>query len=365
MRTLNLYICRNLGVTFALAVGIVAFVMLLGAFAKVGELLFSAVARGGSGMLIIRYLLYRSPEVLAYTIPVGMLVATVLTFNRLSSDHEITAMYAGGVSLLQVITPVVLFSLLLSGICAVLQFHLIPDFKQKGKMLIHEEAVKTPLALLEPGRSLEIFPGYIIYVGQRDGPQVKDISICVFQNGKINQLINAFSGTIQVKKDKQIILLHLQQADIATVDPAHPDIPNRVRTKECSFELNYGEALNKQNLRRRQGSMSLPQLFARAVFLAARGLPTSCIYMEINRRAALALAPFSLLLIGIPLGLRRVRKETSMGLAACLLVGFLYYALLSVAGTLRDSPQFHPDFLIWIPNILCQSLGVWGLWRQR
>jgi lipopolysaccharide export system permease protein len=73
----------------------------------------------------------------------------------------------------------------------------------------------------------------------------------------------------------------------------------------------------------------------------------------------LALAAFSFALIGVPLGIRVSRRETSanLGLALALVLG--YYFLSVMVKWLDRHPEYRPDLLLWVPNLLFLALGVW------
>jgi lipopolysaccharide export system permease protein len=74
-----------------------------------------------------------------------------------------------------------------------------------------------------------------------------------------------------------------------------------------------------------------------------------------------ALAVFSFTLVGVPLGIRVSRKETSANLAVAVLLALAYYLFVVVIGWLN--PWLRPDLLLWVPNIVLLSLGAWLLGR--
>ncbi|MBA2565327.1 MAG: LptF/LptG family permease, partial [Gemmatimonadetes bacterium] len=55
--------------------------------------------------IIAHFFVLTLPFILAVTFPMGVLVATLAAFGRLSADNEITAMKASGVSLYDMLTP--------------------------------------------------------------------------------------------------------------------------------------------------------------------------------------------------------------------------------------------------------------------
>jgi lipopolysaccharide export LptBFGC system permease protein LptF len=46
-----------------------------------------------------------------------------------------------------------------------------------------------------------------------------------------------------------------------------------------------------------------------------------------------------------------------------LLLTMVYYSLLIAATWLKDKPDFHAEYLLWLPNITFQALGGWMWWR--
>ena len=106
MWTLNRYVTRDFLVVFCMAIGILTFAML---GARLGEVL-DMLSRGIPVENFFKFILYTLPQVLIYTIPWSVLVGIMVVFGRLSADSEITAMRACGVSLLQIVSPLLLFA---------------------------------------------------------------------------------------------------------------------------------------------------------------------------------------------------------------------------------------------------------------
>ena len=110
MRILHRYILTNFLVTFAMSMAVLTFVMMVG-------LVFESlkyIARGMDAMLVARFLWQNLPGTLSYSVPVSLLVSSLLVFSRLSSDSEISAMRSCGVPLAAIMRTPVLFAALMS-----------------------------------------------------------------------------------------------------------------------------------------------------------------------------------------------------------------------------------------------------------
>ena len=365
MKTLNLYLCKTVLISLAVAIGISTFVLLIGQFYKVFELL----TRGVPFRTLLLYITYRTPQALGFTIPLGVFIATILVFNRMSVENEISALRAAGISLQQIIAPLVIFSLVLSGICYFLQFNIAPEFKYKAKIMVREEGVQNPLLLVDAGRFVEIFDGYIIYVGRKEGDTIWDIHLYVLDDSKsVQQKIYAQRGQLDVKKEFGRLDLILYGTMIETSDPNHPgDVTKnrRIKGETLLFPLDYAGHLGKRRLTRVVSEMTLAQLFARIQIYSERGANTAQFYIEIHQRAAMALSVFSFMLIGIPLGIRLPRGESHWGLIASFLIPFIFYTAIVFVESIQNKPEYRAEFLMWLPNIVCQIIGLSLLWVKR
>lgn len=365
MRKINLYLSKSLMTNLLVAVSIATFVLLIGQFSKVSDWL----SRGIPFRYIILFVLYRIPQALSFTLPFGLFISTILMFNKMSTDNEITALRSSGISLKEIIAPLILLSVLLSTLCYFLQFHWAPEFSFRSKWLVRSGIVRSPLQLLEAGRFVELFNGYIIYVGEKDERNVTDVHLYILDNdGKVQQKIDARRGELTVDESVKHLRLTLYKATIETIDiddPGDLSKNQRIKGDTITFPLDYGGNINKRPLVRRTGEMAISQLFAHIQIQGERGIDTTPLYVELHLRAAMALSPFSFLLIGIPLGIRLPRKESNVALMATFLVPLMYYVLVSFFETLRHNPEYKPEFLMWTPNIICQIVGISALWLKR
>jgi lipopolysaccharide export LptBFGC system permease protein LptF len=366
MKTLNWYVTKSFIVTFAMSMGVLTFCMLGARFFKE---FFEKVSNGlpisEAGILIV----YLLPGILTWTIPWTTLVAVMLVFGRLSADSEITAMRACGVSILQIISPILLLVLALTGICFYLQMGVGPDYLGRARTMGQEVIVSHPLAFLTPGRESE-FEGIRIYIDDRVGKdEIKGIQIYrLDKDGKnIMQDITASRGRVGVNQAKQEMIITLFNCTIISYDGngGNKKQTRQTRTfsKEFMFSLNYGKEFNSMDVTKRIKYMRVEEIFGTIRMYNKSQQDTTAMEVELNQRIAFALSPIAFLLLGLPMAIRTSRRETSIGLFLSLVLAAGYFLAIIICDSLTGYPKIFPQYLLWLPNILYQACGIYLLVR--
>jgi lipopolysaccharide export system permease protein len=129
MKILNLYVARGFLATFFMALGILTFGMMGARLVKI----FEFVTQGVPLNEVLIFIVSSLPIVLSFTIPWAVLVSIMLVFGRLSADTEITAMRACGISIMQIVSPVMIIALILTCICFYVQTVVGPHYLGKAR----------------------------------------------------------------------------------------------------------------------------------------------------------------------------------------------------------------------------------------
>jgi len=374
MRTLNRYIFRDYLVIFLAALGLITFVMTVGALIKAVDLM----ARGVSPVLIVKFFFLNIPYILSFSMPISTLFAALILFGRLSMDSEISAMKSCGISLWRLTSPLILFSILLSAICVYINCEVSPAAKYANRELLRTAGVEEPINLLEEGRFIRDFPGLMIYVGRKNGAVVKDIvAYELDKNGGVLRSVRAKSGEFTADNTKRLLMIKLRDVRIETPDAKDPrDVSKTTYVNAAEYvpqPIEIDKLFKSKRTVKKRGQMQIGELIDR-IRNVERDFPMlsnedrliekTRLIVEANQRISIAIGCFSFMLIGIPLGVKSHRKETSVGMILSLVIVFAYYLFIVVAKSLADYPALHPNLILWIPLIIAQISGLWLIKRS-
>ena len=163
MRLLGRYIFREILTSSLLGTALATFVIFLQKVDKLFEVLLGA--GNPSPKTILTLLAYSLPPVLPQTIPFGVLVGILIGLGRMSSDGEIVAMRAAGVSSRKVILPVLLFAGMGAVLAASASLRMSPYCLREATFITYELARRQVTSEIKPRSFVEDFPNMILYVG--------------------------------------------------------------------------------------------------------------------------------------------------------------------------------------------------------
>ncbi|MBQ4106325.1 MAG: LptF/LptG family permease [Lentisphaeria bacterium] len=357
MRTLNWYVTRGFLLSFCMAIVVLTFVMTGANLVQAMDFL----SRGVPFSLFLEFTLSLMPRVLTFTIPWAVLVGVMLVFGRLSADSEITAMRACGVSLLQIMSPILIITFALTCLCLYLQVEVGPPLLGHSRELATETMLDTPEALFEPGRPLMYDNAAISIMDKTEDGTL--IGVQIYQMDKRGAMaldISAATAKLRVDHEQRRLMIRLY--DCLLVDKkSKPELRNA--HAEMEFGFDYGKELNRIRLGVRPKYMRLKDLMAYIKLERMMNHSTIKEEIELNQRIAFALAPMAFLLLGMPLAIRASRKETSVGLFLSVLLAGGFCQTIIICKSLENIPQIYPQYLLWLPNILFQVGGAIMIYR--
>jgi lipopolysaccharide export system permease protein len=373
-----------------MTVAVFTFVLLLGNVLR--EILSLLVNRQATLGVVAQAVGLLIPYVWAFALPMGMLTATLLIFGRFSADSELTAARASGISLLSLVSPILLLSLLLCAICAMVNMEVAPRCRVAyGRLfdrLAERMSAEVTRAQLPSGRFIRDIPGLIVYIGKSRRGDLEDVMVFKADDGTNGEVtVHAPHGRVDYDSTNHQYILHLYDARLVTTTGGR-SIPGAVMDWTLPHEINASKSANQApkiddmtfsqlwdelhelenassksiaytNLTREELAAHKKQLAKPRKDLA------SVVRFQIHRQVAFSFACFGFTLIGIPLGIRVHRRETNIGIGMALILVAAYYSFVLLAQAFDSRPEFAPHLIVWLPNFLFQAVGAVLLWRAN
>ena len=374
---LHRHILKEILFTTSLAMGLFVFVLLIGnALRDVAELV---VAGKLDFWVFIKVLALFIPYVASFALPLGMLTGTLIALGRLSSQREITAMKSAGLSLYQISAPVFLVAFAGMAAAVLINLHYAPQSRVERKALLAEALADNPVRFIEERRFIYEFPGYVIYIGGREGSVMKDFWIWELDDqSRAKLFLRAAEGILGYDEVNKDLILTLKDGTAEQRYSKNPEafsdnMPDSLFFGELPIALPldqlFADDYQKRKLRNKE--MTFAQLVdlrkGELVKEAITGEPMSearlSLQVHIQKNFALAFSVFSLAVFGVPLAIQVGRKETYANLGIALVIAMTYYFLIIIVSWLEDIPSLRPDLLIWLPNLIFQGVGFWMIYR--
>jgi len=359
MRILRNYLLKEFFGPLVLSLVVLVFVMLLGNLIKITNLI---VNKGVDPLQVMKLFGFLIPYLLTYTLPIACLAAVLLSLGRLSSDNEIVAIRASGISLLHLSVPLIIVGLISSLILVVLNDKVIPYAHFASRKTLIEIGIKNPTAVLEPGVFIDSFERYVIFIYRIDEKENKLYNIRIYEpqeGNKPTRTIIAKRGEFIPDLEKKIVRFKLIDGTSDEPDPKNPTNFYKVTFKNYFMTLNLAQnGADKKEIEKKPKDMTLKELRAKIAKLESLKVDTTPLITEIHKKFSLAFSCFIFMLLGIPLAIITRRKEKSINFALAFLIVGSYYLLLLGAEALSLERVIAPYIAIWIPNILLGLIGI-------
>ena len=318
-----------------------------------------------SGLLLgiaLQVLVLKLPEFIVFAFPMSMLLATLMTYSRLSSDSELIALRSVGVNIYRLILPAIYFSLVVVAITFFCNNFVAPAANYQADVTLDRALEKDASALFKERNIL--YPEYIreklpdgnkvttlsrlFYAEEFDGDRMKNITILDRTQKNANQIITARSGKWNIAENiwdfyngniyilgedgsyQNIIRFQHQQL-------ALPRAPLDLTTKGHDYnEMNLFQALD----------------YLKIVKLGGKERKIRKLQVRIQEKISLPFVCLVFALIGTAIGIKPQDASKGKSFSICIGLIFAYYLLSIVSGSLGIRGTISPFLAAWFPNIL-------------
>lgn len=257
MNTLNKYLFKQSLIPFLLSVAVITTVLFL-------QFLIRAVDRflgkGLDALTIFEYLYLNLAWIIALSVPMSLLISSVMTFGRMAQQNEITALKSAGVNLYNIIKPAILFGSLVGiGLCLFNNF-ILPEMNYNARLLARDIYKKKPELSIEPGYFVDMIPQYTMIVKEMDGKDFKDVKI--FSKNQKSEQTTIYANQGSLSSDGNMITIDLMDGEIHEIDLSDYDYYRKIKFKTHQIMISMDELMLNRTTEsnRTDREMRIPQM---------------------------------------------------------------------------------------------------------
>lgn len=343
-----------------LLIGLLTFtvILLMDKILKLIELIVSGVSISH----ILMLLFFISPSFLVFTIPMAFLLGTLLSFGRLSSDSEIIAFKASGLSLYQLFFPISLLSIGAYLLTTFLVFYGLPWGNQGFISTLYLIAQSKANIEIKERVFNDMFNGLVVYVDKVpiQGRKMEGILIYDERDKERVHTIFAKEGFIVNIPETQEVILRLLSGDIHRFE-TQTKVYQKMKFDTYDLRLELGRTFASWGARLKDQEMSIDEIREKIKKMKTFGLDTVSLEVELHKRYAIPFTCIVFGLIGVPLGIQPRRSGRSYGFILSIFIILMYYISLTTSEILAMKKTLPPFLAGWTPNFLFFVFGVYLL----
>jgi LPS export ABC transporter permease LptG len=366
------------------------------------------IKRSLPGATVARLLFLSLPHIIVLTVPMSLLFGILIAVGRLSSDSEIIAMRALGISTRTIYRPVFLFSFLMFLVNLYLMNFVLPRGNAEFAALRSEIFTSQIEKELKPRVFYDEYENLTIYVNDvdpktlqwkgvfvadsrtadetRTGTSAGPVTIAqqiqaahaaeaaqqqsILPQRSSNKIIVADSGNLSILKPSNQVWLNLKTAETHLWDPKKPDhydlnsngiqrmrLPDKYGDSNAGYQRSLREMSFRELMEQARWAQYSHDPDARETYWAAK--------VEMNKMFAIPFACIVFGILGLPLGITNRRGGKSSGFSLSIAIILIYYVMINNGEHLADTGKIGPAVAMWAPNLVLLAIGIYLLIRAN
>ena len=317
-------------------------------------------------------LLLKVPEFTAYALPISVMLSTLLTYGRLSSDSELIAFRGCGVSLYRLIIPAVVMSLLVTGVTFLVSELVVPaaNYRATGilvEYLQEEHPYWQNKDIFYPDYEQVVLPNgekekqlkHLFFAEKFDGQNLKNLTVLEWLENRLNRIVVSDSATWNGQEEtwdffNGTLYKLAPDASYKEADPfEHRQLPLSKAAFEFAlqgrdpYEMNIIQASQYMRILKMMGDDKKLRTFQ----------------VRIQQKLAFPFICVVFGVIGSSLGSTPQNMSRATGFGLSVVIIFAYYLLGFLIGSLGLMGLISPVLAGWLPNILGLVMGGYLLYR--
>lgn len=343
---------------FAVSLLAITTIVFMGRITRVMQMI---ITKGVELADILRFCFLLLPYLLLFTIPMAAMIAVLVTFLRMSNDHEVMALKTCGIGAGQLLPPVLAFSFVVTGASLFFSLYATPWGNQEMRQLLVEITKRrADLGIQEQVFNTD-FNRVVLFINNvpSSGGTMEGVFLADYQDPQVPYVITADKGRMVYDPASERLVLQLFQGRLLRLSEDHLAFHSaEFETYQVPLEL--FQFAQKPKSEDEMFWEELRQALAQA---PPESVARNKLLIEMNRRFSLPVGVTVMILVVMPLGIATQIKGRAVGLIMGLVIFLLYYLFLTAAWRLGTYSFIPPALAPWLPNIAFLFLA-WYFWHR-
>jgi lipopolysaccharide export system permease protein len=354
LKTIHRYVLWELLPPFGLSVAILTFLLMLNKFSLLLDLVVNKKVPFADTLFLFLTLI---PFILSLTIPMSMMVSTLLAFGRLSSDMEVTAFKSNGGHLFQLIAPALVFSLLLTVLMVYFNNKVLPAADYAFKIRNFQILKKQANIAIHERVFIDQFEGYQFYIDQQNSDGLFS-NVKVFNRWSSRASVQttlAQTGNLETNQNTYQIFFHMNNG-VMIWDNKNFNAYNRLYFDHYTIHLKLENQLAQMaDVKKDYEEMDFSEL-SHEIQQTTDLSRKNSMRGEFQKRLSLPFACLALTWFCAPLGLW-TKSKGFLGFVLGIVMIFIYYLMFTLGEILSEQRGISPLFGLWWANMILAFAG--------
>jgi len=404
MKILKRYILKEHISPFLISLMVVTFVLLID---RIIDLLNLIIEKKLPWQTIAELFGLSMPYMLALSIPMAVLVATILAFGRMSVDREIIAIKSSGINVYAMLGPLLVTAILLTGLMVYFNHWFLPNTNHKLKNLMLKIAYYKPMTIIKENE-FTTFMDYTVFAKGNNDSLLTDVLIYDRSQSRFPRTVFAKTGNVLQKDNGNSLQIVLNNGEMHERNEKEQgkyskttfsryvinvrNIGNRMDYFETGYrsdrEMTFPQIVeslkgNKAELKAKQkevlqhsqrvdlakkqrqsysANVEIRRLQSMQKIASDRETElsetTRSLQVEYHKKFSISFAIIIFILVGVPLGLMTRTSGIGMAFSVSSVIFLVYYIALNGGEQMADKGLMPPFMSMWISNIVFFILAI-------
>ncbi len=365
------YIIKEIIPPFFIGLLLTTFVLLMNQILQLSEIF---ITRGVPLRAALEILFYLIPSILAFTVPMAVLMGILGGLSRLSTDSEVMAFKTLGISYTRLLRPVLLFSLLGWLLTSYFALYLAPHFNYKMDQTLTRSVLTRIQFRIHPREFNESIPDTVIFIqGVSQEQEWENIFVYFSEPRDEPRVISAERGRLNFYPEMKRAILELYDGTLHSYSPSEIEKYGVTTFEKNEEEIDMDSFFTTASGKKRVREKDIRELFTdikiikqdlvklsqekgeseqKAFAFERRQKNYISYWVEIHRKFALPFVCLIFGFLGLPLGATTRKGGRTSGFTISIGIILAYYILITAGEQMAMDGKLPPWLGMWGPNIL-------------